>query len=217
MYLVDFMDINNGMLLKTCSFEESIKIIVHQFRSYKRHQDEFKGKLFKHFENMWSENFVTMSNENWEDALRDVSNQSWSCVYCKELYDQLGVFEIEEANLVKRDLLINCPHKIVEIKSKWHEFGEMIKINIKSFWQVVKKFVSENKVYILLTCMLTLLPFMFDFIINYYKTKDGLLANSAEQTIKPAKRQVHRLVAQEYSQQNKDVEAKLIRNMANIS
>ncbi|APG78508.1 hypothetical protein [Wenzhou picorna-like virus 39] len=208
MYQVDFMDPVSGMYLKTLDFAESIKAIITGYQAYKDHQDNFKERLFNHFETMWAQ-----GSDSWEDAIYQAASHTWQCQQCESIYNESTMLLEHERDEIRTILLLNCPHKVVEEKRRWVEFGEMIKINVQALWSTVRDFIKNNVVYIMLSAVVALIPLVFMVVQNYFK--DKYYALSAETNIKRPK-QVVRLQAQEYSQQNKDVENKIMRNMAMV-
>ena len=91
----------------------------------------------------------------------------------------------------------------------------MVKVNIKAFFSTVKEFVVNNKMYLMLSAVLALVPVLFVLVNGYFSEK--MFTQSHEGNIVTPKRQVTRLVAMEYTQQNKDIEAKLMRNIVLVS
>jgi len=204
MYLVDFMDPAIGTCLKTCYFEEAINIIVKMFKNYKDHQDKFKGKLFDHFEQMWQ----AQSNETYEDA-------NTSCSFCENILKEMEILNIENYEEIKSDILLNCIHKELETVSKWRMFKEKF---IKAFKETTLSFsehIKKNKFYIVVSTLVALIPIIFYVVKNYFTT--NYVSNSCEGDVNRPKKQILRMVAQEYSQQNRDVEIKINRNSSMFS
>ena len=82
-------------------------------------------------------------------------------------------------------------------------------------WQSVLEFMKDNKIYLLLSAFMALMPVMFFVVQNYFGNK--LVTNSSEQNCKNGKRNIVRMVTHEYSQQNKDIENKIQRNLVFIN
>lgn len=212
MYLVDFMDPLSGMLLQTMHFEQAIQTIINHYKAYQNHQNHFKDKLFKHFEEMWAQ---SDDEVHWQEALSNAAWQTWSCDECKDIYESTHMLNEDERNSIKTTLLLSCPHKEIKKVSRWQDFGDMVKVNIKAFFSTVKEFVVNNKMYLMLSAVLALVPVLFVLVNGYFSEK--MFTQSHEGNIVTPKRQVTRLVAMEYTQQNKDIEAKLMRNIVLVS
>nr|ULF99671.1 MAG: hypothetical protein [Picornavirales sp.] len=213
MYYIDFMEPATGQHIKTTSFNEAMTIIVNSFNFYKNHQNSFKDKLFNHFEQMWSQ-----SNERWDSILQQISNRTFECKECEIIYETSQCLNQDERNSIKETLLLQCPHILQEKESRWFNFAETIKVNIKAFRESINQKLRGNGMYIILLLLATALPFILTYVIQYFKNKDpSFLSASHEGNILVGNKQNIRLVAQEYSQQNKDVEAKLRRNSVLVS
>ena len=205
MYLVDFMDPTSGIYLKTLGFEDSIRAIINGYKTYKDHQDNFKERLFDHFEKLW-----TQGSDCWEDALHHAAAHTFGCDKCEAIYEESSMLNEDERDEIRMILQLKCPHVVIEEKRRWIEFGNMIKVNVKALWESVSAFVKTNICYIALSAVIALIPLIFMAIQGYFK--DKIVTASAETTIKKPK-QVIKLQTQEYSRQNKDVENKVSRNM----
>jgi hypothetical protein len=216
MYFIDFMDTTNGMLLKTAGFEEAMNIIVALYKRYKAKQENFKEKLFDHFKNMW----VAQGLDEWQDAVTNATRRTWSCTWCEQAYDETSMLLPEERHEFMLMLQSNCPHKTADEVSRWKQFGETVKVNVVAFKDVALKFLKNNAKYLVIAALVTLIPYAVDIITNYFgkNATDPLwMHQSAEATIKRSNVQVRRFVAQEYNQQNKDIETKVSRNMGLVS
>lgn len=218
MYLVDFMDPLSGSLIKTVYFEEAIMIIINCFKNYKEHQDKFKEKLFDHFEKMWQTN----ANDTFEDAHYDLNHPEvrviydTMCQHCEIAYQHTAMLNELERQEIKKTLMENCVHKVKETFSRWREFGAMVKENIKSFWQKTKEFCKSNWKYMILGFV----PVIIGMVRGYFQ--DTWIATSSEGNIKAPKTRIVRTKNKEmftnaYSQQNTDVEYKILKNMAFIT
>lgn len=240
-YYIDFMDVNGGMLLKTMYFKDAMNVIVNTFKNYEKQQNVFKGKLFQHFENMW----VSQANEDirdddkayerstmrsvfssmwkqtepdtrkWDDVIQDVTRREWTCGLCKQVYAESAMLPENEQEEIRMILQLNCPHIIAEKQTKWRDFGDMIKINIKAFREKIVEFL-KSPIGCAISILTAVVPILVFALYNYMKPTP-MCANSAEGNIVRQKQQIKRnWVAQEYNQQNRDVEMKISKNMANF-
>ena len=240
-YYIDFMHITGGELMKTVYFDEAMTMIVNAFKNYERQQNAFKGRLFEHFENMW----VSQSNESirdndgvyerstlrkmwdtiwkspdsdtkkWDQVLVTAQRHEWTCDACERVYEESNMLSDEERSRIRMILQLDCPHVTAVEMSSWHAFGEVIKVNIKAFNQQIRSFIT-SPMGCAISLFLSVVPILAFVLYNYLKSSP-LMATSAEGNILRAKQQVKRnFVAQQYNQQNRDVEIKISKSICNF-